>query len=570
MMNVWAFWALIFFPWSAYPMVKVRIEKAAGYDKYLSVNVTYENVNGGEMEYFMASWRPGRYIFQNFAAGVIAFVARDAAGNSLKVRKASKDSWKIRCQTSTLTLSYLFNAGVLDAGSTYLGEDLWVLNPINFVGFTQQSLNEKHEIVLQGVEPSWNYAVALPRSGNAFIAQDFHELADSPFIVSPRLQKRHFQTRGVNFYVNIYHQDVVSDEIWNYLLGELPKIVTVQIDVFKECPVKSYDFLYCFVPMEIRHAVEHSKSAMFVLDRASIGSVSAVKSKLLPISAHETWHIWNVKTIRPKEMTPYDYTRAPATDMHWFSEGITDYYTQYTLLKAGLISREAFMTYFENLFASLDNNPASKYQSPAQNSMDSWLTGSAYAPTALRISFYPLGSRVGFLLDLHLRTLTSGKAGLNDFFYRLYHDYYKKGLGVDLGALAQTFAELTGKSFDDFAENFIYGVAPLRYEYVFEHSPIKLDVTHETPDFFNQIGVYKATSYSNGRYLVEATIPGSPAERRGIVAGTVIQYDAKSLKVEIGDRTIEPVFSPDELFKNVRYKFIYSPENTIIASWLGK
>ncbi len=551
-------------------MVKVNIERTAGYDKFLSVHVTYDNVPGGETEFFMASWRPGRYIFQNFAAGVIDFGAKDATGKVLKVRKATKDSWIIRSESSKVVVSYKFNASILDAGSSYLGQDLWVLNPINFVGFTRQSLNEKHELTISGLDQSWKYATALSRNNNHFYAEDYHELADSPLIISPNLQKRSFQTRGVNFNVNIYINEKIDEDIWNYTLKELQKIIETQIDVFRDCPVKSYDYLYAFVPLEIRHAVEHAKSALFVLQKNSFASESAIRSKLLPVSAHETWHIWNVKAIRPKEMTPYDYTHEPPTDMHWFTEGVTDYYTQYTLLKAGLTTRENFMTYFENLFSSLDNNPASKYQSPAQNSIDSWLTGSSYAHPAYRISFYSLGSRVGFLLDLHIRTLTSGKAGLDDMFSMLYHNYYKKGKGIDMTSLAETFHELTRESFDEFSERYIYGVAPPDYDYVFERSAIKINVSYDTPDFPNQIGIIRTTSYTPGKYIVETTIPGSPAERHGVVAGTLITNEGGQWTAQIGERTLELRFSPDELLKNVRYKFEYSPENTVITSWLGK
>ena len=562
------FWCVL--STSALGMVKVNIEPAAGYDKFLSVSVAYDNVSDGETEYFMAAWRPGRYIFQNFAAGVIDFNAKDANGNILKVRKATKDSWTIRTQSSKIIVNYKFNAGILDAGSSHLGRDLWVLNPINFVGFTRQSLTEKHEIIFSGLEKSWDFATSLARKGNAFYAEDYHELADSPLLVSPILQKRSFQTRGVNFNVNIYHDEKISDELWKFTLKELQNIVEAQIDIFKECPVKNYDFLYAFVPMDIRHAVEHSKSALFVLQRGSVASESAIRSKVLPISAHETWHIWNVKTIRPKEMTPYDYTREPLTDMHWFTEGITDYYTQYSLLKAGLVSRENFISYFENLFSSLDNNPAARYQSPAQNSIDSWLTGSAYAHPALRISFYSMGSRVGFLLDLHIRTLTEGKAGLDDMFSLLYHNYYKKDKGIDMKALADTFRQLTNESFDEFSEKYVYGTAPLDYDHVFERSPIKLITTFEAPDFLGQIGVVRSSPYGTGKYIVESTAPGSPAESRGVVAGTLLANEGKQWTAQVGEQTIELQFSPDELLKNVRHQFHYSPENTVITSWLGK
>ncbi|MCS7084613.1 MAG: hypothetical protein RMM53_00940 [Bacteroidia bacterium] len=552
-------------------MVRVHVEPAAGYDKFLSVRVAYDRVEETEMEFFVASWRPGRYVLQHFAAGVIDFQARSADGAPLKVRKASKDSWKIAAGARAVVVSYKFNASLLDAGSTYLGENFWILNPVNFVGFTRPGLEQRHELTVSGADPTWTIATSLERhASGVFVAENFDELADSPLIVSPHLQKRSFQTRGVNFNVHFCHPSRVDDEIWRYALENFRKIVEVQIQVFGECPVRNYDYLFCFVPLEIRHAVEHAKSALFVLPQNSIASESAAKSKLLPISAHETWHIWNVKSIRPKEMTPYDYTREPTTDLHWFTEGVTDYYTQYSLLKAGIISRESFVSYFENLFASLDNNPAARFLSPAQSSLDSWLTGSPYAHPAHRISFYSLGSRVGFLLDLHMRTLSAGKAGLDDLFRLLYRRYYKQSKGIDLKALADAFGELTGQSFDAFCDKFIYGAGPPDYDYVFGPSPMKISASYESTDFLTQIGVVKASSLGSGKYVVETTAPGSPAEKRGVGAGTALFQEDGVWKAQIGERTVELRFSPDELLKNVRYAFVYSPDNPLIEAWLGR
>ncbi len=134
----------------------------------------------------------------------------------------------------------------------------------------------------------------------------------------------------------------------------------------------------------MRHAVEHENCAVFVLPQSGAQDESSLKS-FLPISAHEFFHVWNVKRLRPAgDVGPYDYNTPPMTSLHWFTEGVTDYYTSLTLVRAGLMPEAQYWSQLSSFLQELENSWVYQNFSPAELSMDSWHATSPYRPTFLQ------------------------------------------------------------------------------------------------------------------------------------------------------------------------------------------
>jgi predicted metalloprotease with PDZ domain len=241
------------------------------------------------------------------------------------------------------------------------------------------------------------------------------------------------------------------------------------------------------------------------------------------VSAHEFFHAWNVKRIRPQALEPVDYTKEMYTRALWFAEGVTSTYGSYTLERSGLWTKDQFYADLAAQIGELDSRPAHRWQSVEESSLDAWLEGyDEYRRPERSISYYNKGQIAGDMLDLAIRDATDNHKSLDDVLRRMNEIYAKQGRFYDDSQGVQTTAEeVAGTNFRDFFRSYVAGTADIPYDKFFSVAGLELKVERRAaPD----LGFW-ASGHSLGssaQVLVTQVAPGSTAEAAGLKKGDAL------------------------------------------------
>ena len=460
---------------TAQPSVTYDVSWDDASTHYYDVAMHVTGVSGPTVEVKMPAWRPGRYVIQNYSRYVINFAARTPDGRKLPFVKVDKDTWRIVTMGSEdVVAEYQNYANVLDAGESYLDETEAYLNPISVLMYVPGRMQEP--VSLRMKQPDgWRTATVLARNAEtgAFDAADYHELVDTPFLVSPDVRLVSFDAAGATI-------DIAVQGNWEYdearLIADHRAIVEAQAEIMQVVPFERYLFMYHVPDTPSGHGVEHKNSTSIVLGPASAMAMpadgqyaSGLYGALLRVASHELFHAWNVERIRPEVMYPTDYSSEQYTTQMWIFEGITDYYADLALVRSGLTSEEAFLSGMAGTIGSFHNNPGRKVTSVAMSSFESWAK-QGDAPPNTFYSFYTAGKALGVALDLEVRGRTGGEKSLDDVFRYLFAEYPEKDRGVPEDGFQRALAEVTGTSFNSFFERHIAGVEDVDWDAHLAHA----------------------------------------------------------------------------------------------------
>jgi predicted metalloprotease with PDZ domain len=532
-------------------------------------------------------WRPGRYILQNFARNVVNFTAFDSVDHPLPFRKIDKNTWEIvPNQSRTVIVRYRYYASLLDAGNSYLDDREAYLNPATMLMYVPGAEFIPAKLSVNQPE-GWQIATALKRDTNGFfVAENYHELIDNPLIVSKTMEIRTFSHEGVTFEIASLGPAVLD---WQRFESDLRNIISVQKEIFGELPFNRYVFLYHFVDYRKGHGVEHKNSTSIVVGPSDF-SDPANYQRLISVTAHEFFHVWNVERIRPEKIFYPDYNQPSYTKLLWWFEGVTSYYENLTLVRANINSPEKFIAELSRLITYIENNPANRHISLAEVSFDEWAKSSD-VPPGTHFSFYAKGEWAGALLDLAIRSSTDHRHTLDDVMRYLYLNYAKKQRGVPEDGIQSAIEAVTGKSFKDFFNKYIEGTKSPDYSALFK--AVQLLVTVSPGDTTTaDLGI--RISAKNGLAEIVSIAPESAAAEGGLAIGDCLlavnryRIDAENFnrilhRFAIGDTVTVSLFRRDELrdfsvvLRNIqrsRYQISRPPGKSFseipeLIKWLG-
>ena len=420
--------------------------------QYIQINIDFEPTN--EIEKIqLPSWRPGRYELGNFAKNVKGFKVTDESGKELEFSKFTKDCWEVKVNSSkTLHIYYEYYANELNAGSTYLSEEQLYVNPVNCLAYIVGREQEAIEVKL-GIPSDYVIAGSLPIKGTTLTAENFDELADSPFICSNTLQHDTYSVDDVIFH--LWFQGEVKID-WKRVLTDFESFTKKQIEKFGSFPVEEYHYLIHITPNRTYHGVEHFRSTVIQLG-PSHSVFNEFYSDLLGVCSHELYHTWNVKSIRPIEMYPYNFTKENYSNLGYLCEGVTTYMGDLFLLKSGVFSVDEYIKELSTQVQKhIDNGGRFNY-SVAQSSYDTWLDGYVPGAPQRKVSIYTEGCLISFLLDVMIIVNSEGEHSLDNVMTELYTDYYMKGKGVSESDYKTTLEKYTQTSLDTFYKDYVYG-----------------------------------------------------------------------------------------------------------------
>jgi predicted metalloprotease with PDZ domain len=324
-----------------------------------------------------------------------------------------------------------------------------------------------------------------------------------------------FEVEGRPHYLVATPASVFPTEKAQKLTNLLGKVASAQGAVFGGLPYQKYVYFYFFRPAEsgASAGLEHLNSQVIFF---SAGQATEPE-KIVGGVAHEFFHLWNVKRIRPAEMWPYDYSSENETPLLWLSEGFTNYYGDVTLYRLGLMSRKDFLDSVEGSIGGVENTDARAYISPADASVTTWLRSSE-AVRAFGISYYTQGQNLAALLDLSIRHDTGGSAGLDDLMRGLYRDFYLRGRGFTTEDLIGVINRLTRRDYHDFFRRYVWGVEVPPYETIFGYAGLRVDKTAR-----KTFSLGLGTKLTDREYVISRVAPDKAAAAAGLLVGDVLE-----------------------------------------------
>jgi predicted metalloprotease with PDZ domain len=475
-------------------------------------------VTEAELFLELASWRPGRYELGNFAKNIKGLRAFNDKNERLALSKTRKDTWKVACEASAfVTIEYSYYAAELNAGSSYLDEQQLYINPVNC--FIYSSPQEKNGIEVQLHLPEkYQIAAGVNFENNKASFTDFDQLADSPFICSAQIERRSYTIEGTTFHICFNNQKFIP---WDKLLHDFERFTRKQMEDFGEFPVKEFTFLIQSLPYAAYHGVEHLSSTVISLG-PSADVFTTLYTELLGVSSHELYHVWNVKSIRPIELYPYNFKQENYSEAGFIYEGITTYMGDLYLLKSGVFTLEQYLKELSKQVQKHLDNPARFSMSVANASFDTWLDGYVPGAPGRKVSIYTEGCLLAFYTDMKLRQASQNKVGLETIMKQLYYDFACQQKAYSIKDYQRALENFSGLDFNEFFKDFVYGTAP--YE----------QLLSEAFEYFGlELQQKAATSYAEARFGMKTVqvgkdwqitqiYPGSPAELGGLSLGDLI------------------------------------------------
>src|SRR5271156_5307245 len=461
------------------------------------------------------------YQVRDFSYRVRDVRARNSAGTAaapLPVRMLDKQTWKILLpgggadspvQTATLDYSIEWDdAGPFDS---QLNTHHAFVNFAEVLMYVPSRRAEDTQVQFDDVPDSWRVAAELPAGAppDSFTAASYDQLVDAPAEVG-KFAEFGFDEAGAHFRV------VVDGKEWRreQLESILRDITKYEVRLMGGAPFSHYTFFFHFGPYpEVGGGgMEHANCTAI-----STSSGDAAAS----VAAHEFFHAWNVKRIRPQTLEPVDYTKEMYTRALWFAEGVTSTYGSYTLERSGLWTKDQFYANLAAQISELDSRPARRWQSVEESSLDAWLEGyDEYRRPERSISYYNKGQIVGEMLDLAIRDATDNHKSLDDVLRRMYDAYAKQGRFYDDSQGLQTAAEeVAGIKFDNFFRSYVAGTDEIPYEKLFSTAGLELKVERRAaPD----LGFWTTGHGPSAQVVVSQVTPGSTAEAAGLRPGDAL------------------------------------------------
>jgi predicted metalloprotease with PDZ domain len=425
----------------------VRIE--APHTHLIEVEATAPTAGADEVVWMMPTWTPGSYLVREFARQVEGVSAVGEDGQPREVRKLTKNRWAVDARgTSVIRLDYRLYARELSVRTNWVDADLGMLNGASTFLTPVGAMQGGYEVQLE-LPAEWTDSVTglepHPDGGeHRYVAQDFDELVDSPIVAGTPVVHL-FEVAGVRHRLANFGGDGLWDQ--ERSLGGVKAIVEEQARFWGQVPYPHYTFLN--VIAEAGGGLEHLDSTLMLTFRDRT-SEDDLFEKWLGLVSHELFHAWNVKRLRPEALGPFDYEQEQYTPSLWVAEGLTSYYDDLLLIRAGLIDEEAYLGRLGEAVAQLQAAPGRLVQPVTLSSHDAWIKyyrGDENSRNS-SVSYYVKGAVVGWLLDAEIRRLTQDRHSLDDVMRLAYarhsgeRGYSEQAFRDLISEVAQT--DLTG------------------------------------------------------------------------------------------------------------------------------
>jgi predicted metalloprotease with PDZ domain len=546
---------------------------------YVTVDIEFDATNKAYVDFKVPVWTPGSYKVREFSN---AF--ENISANNLEIKRLNKNTWRIFTDgQSQVSLSYDVYCFTVSVRQSYADEYYAFLHGVSVFGYLEGYENEQ---ILLTIYPNNNWAnveVSLPKiksSKHSYRCINYDLLVDSPIAIG------NFDTIDYTS-GDVTHKIVMIGEgnyDLNKVMEDFKKISDTQIEMMGSHPSSQYvHFIYNV--SQGGGGLEHANSQTSMMPRWNYSNPNKYRS-FLGLIAHEYFHLWNIKRIRPKELGPFDYDKEVYSEMLWIAEGITSYYDDITLLRMGAYSKEEYLKIITSQMSRLENSPGKTVMSLAHSSLLAWVK--AYLPNEessnKTISYYNKGMIVAVLIDLEIRSTSN--YSLDDVMRKLYANFYlEKNRGFTYDEFVDVCSSIAGKDMSIFLNEIVYSLNPINYDIFMKFGlDLTIDKSYSTKPWS---GI--STELNGNRIIVTNIISNSPGVESGLsVNDEIIALDDWRLKVKfedylsyysIGER-IKLVYSRDGKMQTTHLRLLSNPTinfnlsvaeetNKKLLSWLN-
>lgn len=481
---------------------------------YAEVEMVIDGNKKDFVDVKMPVWTPGSYLVREFAKNVEGFRASDAAGKKIAASKINKNTWRVQAgKKDKIKVNYRVYAFEISVRTPFVDASHAFLSPTGIFMYVDGQLKKPATVTIDPYKGWDKVSTGLePVKGRKFTyhAADFDILFDSPIEVGNQ-DVFEFEASGVQHEVAMYGGGNYSRE---RLKKDMAAVIEEGTAIFGENPNKRYVFIVHNFNSG-GGGLEHLNSTVLGASRNGYSNPRAYKG-FLSLVAHEYFHLWNVKRLRPVALGPFNYDEEVYTTNLWIAEGFTAYYDNNLVRRAGFYSPEQYLDMVANEFTTIQNLPGSRVQSASEASFDAWIK--QYRPNEnsrnTSISYYNKGAVIATLMDLQILHSTKGAKSLDDVMKAMYDQYYKKaGRGYTDAEFKAMVEKISGQSFDQFYADYVYGTREVDHNLYLGYAGLQIvdeNAGKETP----YLGI--ATSTREGRLLITAVTRGSGAWNGGL------------------------------------------------------
>ncbi len=489
---------------------------------YFEVEMQLNNFKEKELLVKMPVWAPGSYLVREFAKNVDRVYAFDENGKPLNVIKVSKNTWKVeKGKSKNVKVAYNVYAFELSVRTSFLDLTHGFVSGSSIFMYIDKYKEKAGKLKVEPYVGFSTITTALPKASESIAAdghkefrfENYDQLVDCPIEIGNQ-EEFSFTTSGVKHTVAMY--GVGNYEI-EKLQRDMAKIVEAATNVFGENPNKEYVFIIHNV-IDGQGGLEHTNSTTLSVNRWTYSGPEYLG--FLSLVAHEYFHLWNVKRIRPIELGPFDYDTENYTSLLWVMEGFTSYYDELLMLRANFYTKEQYLSKLQSTINYVEGSVGTRVQPVAHASFDAWIK--AYRPNEnsanTTMTYYSRGAMIASLLDAKIVAKYKGTKCLDDFLQVLYQKYYKK---MDRGFSEKEFktelANFLGENMDDFFAKYIDGTEIPPFNEIFSPVGIKVeDVSSKSPSFGASL------RQDGGKLMIRGIRSGSSAEDAGLSVGDEI------------------------------------------------
>jgi predicted metalloprotease with PDZ domain len=514
----------------------LTMNRMTGARHVLDVTMSFTSVGATPVLLSLPAWTPGAYEISNFAKGVTSFTPT-SGGKPLVWDKIDYDTWQIRTGgAKPVEVRFTYISDSLDTAKTWVQPDFALINGTTVFLYPEGRPAQFSAAVSIVTEPGWKVATGMKRNATGtYGATNYHDLVDMPFFVGAfDVDSAEISGKWTRFAT--YPAGSISGATRAEAWTQLKKVIPPQVAIFGSAPWDTYTVMQ-IVDSTFAGAsgLEHQNSHVDILSPPFVGSDFQPS-----LYAHEVFHAWNVKRLRPSELWPYVYDRARPTTLLWMSEGITDYYADIALVRGGVLNDSGFFATTAGKINEVASAPPTALEDA---SLSTWVhpsDGTGYI-------YYPKGSLVGFILDIMIRDASDNASSLDAVMKALYQGTYAVGRGftaADFWREASKAAK--GKSFADVNAKYIDGREPFAWDQILPLAGLKA-VQARVP----RLGVF--TQGDATGVVITQVDPTGAAASAGVQAGDIL--------LSVGDIPVE-----DALFgEKFRAKYATAAEGSPLA-----
>ena len=477
---------------------------------YYEVEMEVSGLKGKSFDVKMPVWAPGSYLVREFSKNLNLVKAFDENGKPLDISKVTKNKWNIKkSKAKKVTIKYEVYAFELTVRTSFLDLTHGFVCGTSVFMYTEETKNKPGKLEIVPFKGFNTITTALIKEGenDTYLFNNYDQLVDCPIEIGNQ-KVFDFNAAGVHHTVGMYGEGNYDIE---KLKVDMAKIIESTSNVVGVNPNKEYTFIIHNV-VNGQGGLEHMNSTTLSVNRWTYDEAGYLK--FLSLVAHEYFHLWNVKRIRPLELGPFNYDEENYTTLLWVMEGVTSYYDELILLRAGYYSEE---TYINKLLSSLnyvEGTVGSRVQPVAHASFDAWVKG--YRPNEnssnTTMTYYSRGAVIAACLDAMIIKQSNGERKLDNFMRHLYDKFYiKLERGFSDTEFQNELEDFIGYDLDTFFNDYVHGTKVIEYESIF--APIGVDVIYtgsSSPSF----GAY--LSQSGNKLLVRSIRSNSAAENAGL------------------------------------------------------